>query len=618
MEQVKRLLGVSGAFAFCLSLGCSGSIQDPNGGSPAAGAPGSANGGSAAGSAPSGNGGSGNGSGNSNGNGGSGVSAGGSTNAGATGTTGGGSSAGGSTVGGSGNGGIPTVLTPPANPGFVIARRLNHREYNNTVRDLLGTTLSPANDFPADDLGSDFDTVGSALSLSPAYVAAYEKAAQALTVELFAADATRKGKVLTCNVETGGDTCAQTVLSAFVRRAWRRPIAPEELQALMTPVAKAKELGLTASEGLRSALTAVLMSPFFLFRLEIDPEPNSKAVRRLTPPELAARLSYALWSTMPDDTLNQAVDGGQLTTDEQVAAQVDRMLGDPRADTLLDGFAGHWLDYSAVDSHEIDAAKFPKFTPALAQAMETEASRFVQDFLRGTRPVSEMMTARFTFVNSALSTHYGLSVTGASATQFVRADTANSQRVGLLTLGALLTTTSYAGRTSPVRRGEFVFSRLLCETVPPPPPDVPTLSEASTAATMRQRLEQHRADPACSGCHTLMDPIGFGLETYDAIGVYRAQEAGAAIDASGTLPDGRKFNGAIELGNLLASDGRFPVCVTRKFMTFAIGRLLNQADDTSWVSYLAGRSQAAGGSLPASIRAVLLSDTFRARQQQPL
>jgi hypothetical protein len=250
--------------------------------------------------------------------------------------------------------------------------------------------------------------------------------------------------------------------------------------------------------------------------------------------------------------------------------------------------------------------------------METEAARFVQEFLRGQRPVAEMMNARFTFVNTALATHYGLSATGASATQFVRVDTSSSPRAGLLTLGALLTSTSYAGRTSPVRRGEFVFSRLLCQTVPPPPPDVPTLSETMTAATMRQRLEQHRADPACSGCHTLMDPIGFGLETYDAIGVYRTQEASVNIDATGTLPDGRKFNGALELANLLAGDVRFPACVTKKFMTFAIGRLLNQPDDTAWAEYLAGRAQSAGGSLPAVMRSVLLSDSFRARVQQPL
>ncbi len=600
MEQVRRLARAIGWGTLSLIVACSASIPDPSGSDAGSG---STPGNSGAGSSPS------------SGAAGSGAGAN-SSNGGSPGASNGGSASG--IAGNGASAGAPVVPNPPANPGFVVARRLNRTEYNNTVRDLLGTTVTPGNDFPADDLGGDFDTVGSALSLSPAYVMAYEQAAQALTTELFAADAARKARILTCNVDTEGDSCAQTILTAFVRRAWRRPITAEELQSLMTPVAKARELGLTAGEGLRSALTAVLLSPHFIFKLEIDPDPNSRAVRRLTPLELATRLSYALWSTMPDDTLNQAADSGQLATDEQVGAQVDRMLADARADALLDGFAGRWLAYSGLETHEVEAAKFPKYTTAVSRAMKTEAMRFVQEFLRGTRPVSEMLNAKFTFVNSSLATFYGLDASGASATQFVRVDTSNSPRAGLLTLGALLTTTSYAQRTSPVRRGEFVFSHLMCDTIPPPPPDVASLPDVSNAATMRERLALHRADPACAACHNLMDPIGLGLETYDAIGSYRTLEGTVAIDASGTLPDGRAFNGAVELGNLLAGDARFPLCVTKKFMTFAIGRLLNQSDDVAWASYLSGRSLAAGGSLSSVIRTVLLSDGFRSRQQQAL
>jgi hypothetical protein len=295
------------------------------------------------------------------------------------------------------------------------------------------------------------------------------------------------------------------------------------------------------------------------------------------------------------------------------------MLTDARSDALLDGFAGRWLSYGSLESHEVEAAKVPKYTPALLRSMKTEAMRFVRDFLNGAQPVERMLDARFTYVDSGLASFYGLSAAGASATNFVRVDTSNAPRTGLLTLGAMLTTTSLAARTSPVRRGEFVFSHLLCSAVPPPPPDVPALPETvTTAATMRQRLEQHRADPACSGCHTLMDPIGFGLENYDAIGGYRTMDAGATIDATGTLPDGRNFNGAIELGGLLASDARFPGCVTQKFMTYAIGRILNQPDDSAWVSYIAAQSRSAGGSLRQIIKAVLVSNAFRSRQQQPL
>lgn len=187
-------------------------------------------------------------------------------------------------------------------------------------------------------------------------------------------------------------------------------------------------------------------------------------------------------------------------------------------------------------------------------------------------------------------------------------------RGGLLTLGAFLTATSFSSRTSPVKRGDFVFSRFLCGHVPPPPPDIPALPEGMDNLTSRQRLEQHRANPSCSGCHNRMDPIGFGLENYDAIGTHRTREGSGVIDATGTLPDGATFNGALELSNLLADDPRFPRCVTRQFMTFAVGRLLDESADAAWVEYLATRAQAEDGSLKSIIRSVLLSEAFLSRR----
>ncbi len=543
----------------------------------------------------------------------------------AAGTTAGISGAG--TGGGNPAGGAPGIVIPivpaPSNPGLVVARRLNRTEYNNTVADLLGTKLTPAIDFPADDLGAEFDTVGSALSLSPTYVIAYEKAAYALLNDLFT-DATRKQTIVTCNIDTGGDACAQTVLGAFARKAWRRPVTTTELQGLLKPVTTARTLGATPTEGLKSAMAAVLLSPFFVFKLEIDPDPASTMPRRLTGHELATRLAYALWSSMPDSVLSTAADLGQLSTDAQVSAQIDRMLAAPRAGALLDTFAAEWFDVKELEDHDIEPTVFPKYTPALALSMKQEARRFVDEFLHTTRPVNEMLNARFTFLDTSLATHYGLTRTapaGTAAADFVRVDTSSAPRAGLLTLGALLTTTSFPSRTSPVKRGEFVFRRLLCAIVPAPPPDVPSLPEATTATaglTLRQRTEQHRKDPACSPCHNLMDPIGFGLENYDALGAYRTKDGTAAIDASGTLPDGRTFNGAVELGNVLSGDARFPRCATNKFMIFAIGRLFNQAGDAAWVDHLAGQAWAANGSLPSIIRAVVMSDSFRSRQPRAM
>jgi hypothetical protein len=311
---------------------------------------------------------------------------------------------------------------------------------------------------------------------------------------------------------------------------------------------------------------------------------------------------------------------GQLSSDAELTTHIDRMLADPKSGALLDSFAGEWLQFKDLESHEVDAKTYPKFTPALVHSMRLEARRFVEEFLRMDLPVSQLLNARFSFLDSTLATHYGLARTGGAAADFVRVDTSASQRIGLLTLGAFLTSTSVPTRSSPVKRGEFIFSRLLCGTIQQPPPDVPPLPEMATTGTLRERLEAHRADPACSGCHTIMDPLGFGLENYDGIGAYRTMDGTAAVNTSGTLPNGTPFSGAVELGTALSADPRFAECVTRKFMTFAIGRLLNQKDDSAWVSYLANRARPSpeiSGSLRGLIRTVMLSEAFRSRQSVP-
>jgi hypothetical protein len=297
------------------------------------------------------------------------------------------------------------------------------------------------------------------------------------------------------------------------------------------------------------------------------------------------------------------------------------MLADQRADSLLDAFAGQWLAYRSLGDHDVEAAAFPQYTAPLAQSMIGEARRFVQEFLRTNQPVADMLDARFTFVDSSLATLYGLQrpTAGASPTDLVRVDTSAAPRSGLLTLGALLTATSLAARTSPVKRGEFVFTRLLCGTIGQPPPDVPPLSDADTASTqtLRQRMEEHRNNPACSPCHSIMDPLGFGLENYDAIGRYRANDGASPVDATGALPDGTAFNGAVELAGVLGKDPRFTDCVTRKFVTFAVGRLLNQPTDDALVQSISTKAKAASGTLASVIRESLLSDAFRTRQGSP-
>jgi hypothetical protein len=522
-------------------------------------------------------------------------------------------------AGGSGVGiGDPSMpaSTPPTNPGHVVIRRLSAYEYNRTVRDLLGTTLTPGTGFPADDLGEEFDDVGSALSLSPNYVRAYEQAAYALVDDLMSsADSARRQQVLSCEVTTGGEACAKTILTAFARKAWRRPVSAEEATGLLVPVTKATELGASATDGLRYALAAVLMSPFFIFKLEVDPDPTSLAPRRLNSHELATRLSYALWASMPDDQLFAAADSDALSTDEALDAQISRMLADPKAETFSDAFAGQWLNFRKLHDQEVDESVFTAYTPALVASMQTEARRYFSEFVQNELPVQGLMNARFSFMDSALATFYGATRASAGGpADFVRVETANIERSGMLTMGAFLVASSLPTRTSVVRRGQYVYERLMCGSIPAPPPGIPGFPEAMKGLTARELSAQHRADDACSGCHNIMDPLGFGLESYDGLGAYRTAEGGVNIDTSGSLPSGATFSGGVELANALANDPSFVGCLTKKLATFAVGRLMDQTDDPHWVSHFAWKAgQSKAASLPTLLRAIILSDAFRSR-----
>jgi hypothetical protein len=543
--------------------------------------------------------------------------AGGTAGGGAVAQTGTGAGASGAAAPASTGSGLGTLAPPtqaPANPGSVVLRRLNADEYDNTVRDLLGTTLTPGDSFPGDDLGAQFTTVGAALSLSPTYVQAYANAATLLIEDLFAAPAARQQTILTCDVTTGGDACARTIVTGFASKAFRRPAITSEVDSLMTAVSSAKTAGGTETDGLKAALEAVLVSPYFIFKPELDPS-GATGPHRVSAYELATRLSYALWSTMPDATLISAAAAGQLSTDAQVQAQVERMLADSRASALLDEFAGNWLDFSTVESVVPDPTTFPNFTATIAHSMRLEARSFIRDYLNSNQPVSNMFTSGFTYIDANLAKQYGMSAMAgtANADGLWRVPTTGTQRIGLLTLGSILTTTSLSTRTSPVRRGDFIYERLLCGTIAAPPPNIVPLAP-TTSMSLRQTLAAHRANPACAGCHNIMDPLGLGLENYDAVGEYRTMDGTFPVDASGTLTDGTMFTGAPQMSAALAQDPRFSPCMTQSFMTYAIGRLMNQPDDVSWANYLSHQAQATNGSLGAIIRDVILSDAFRSRQ----
>jgi hypothetical protein len=498
-----------------------------------------------------------------------------------------------------------------------VLRRLNQIEYDNTVRDLLGTRLKASAGFPPDQAADGFDTVGSALTTSLSHLEAYEGAAEELIAELFARpdnDPARQ-RVLTCDSAVIG--CAREVLSGFADRAFRRPVTATEVDRLVQVAEEVATVNdADAEAGLMAALVAVLVSPQFLFRIERPANPTSSELQPLGDHELATRLSYLLWSSMPDDELRAAADAGELTRDPaRVGEAAARMLADPKATSFFENFVGQWLLTRSLDTVEFNREVYPEFDPEIRESAAEETYRFARHLLEQDRPLSEFFTADYTFVDQRLADHYGLPVQ-APADDFVQASLAGTERAGILGQASFLMRVSAPDRTSPVKRGAMVLEALLCAPLPPPPPDVVAALETpppGSGTTLRDILEQHRANPRCAGCHNLMDPIGLGLENFDAVGSYRTEENGSPIDASGTFLDGTSFSGAIELAGILAQDERFAPCVTRKLLTYAVGRpfALDDRAANAYVRQLSLQISAEGtASFADWLSGVVSSDAF--------
>lgn len=611
--------------------------------------------------------------------------------------------------------GCPSEVLVP-DPGEYVVHRLNRAEYNNTVRDLLGTSLTPADDFPSDDHGYGFDNIGAALSMSPLHVELYERAADVLVEEAFAdpepwpltltvqaeevnadigsdwglgfwnldqegeltalfdlagegtwsvstrvfghpaagesarfslrvdgiergqyeapdlaseaetfsVDVTLTGGYHTVSVaflndfyqpEVGADrnllidwiemegpigrqappnaikadllscdpdalgrrTCTRAILGSFATRAWRRPLTSTELDSLLALAESAWDLGESWEYGVGLGVKAALLSPHFLFRIELDEDPASLESHPVSDYELASRLSYFLWSSMPDDDLFALAHEGTLHLPEIVAGEVRRMLADPRSDALIDNFAGQWLFIRAIEDAAPDGATWPDFDDDVRASLQTEMELFFAGFLDG-RDMRQMLTATSTWLDSRLVEHYALDLpegTVPADGSFVEVTFPDGPRGGLLGMGGLMTATSYPLRTSPTLRGKWVLGHLLCAEPPPPPPGVEGLAteDEADAETLRERLEQHRADPTCASCHEVMDEIGFALEPFDPVGVHRTEYSpGVPIDARGTFPDGRSFVGPRELTAVIAADERLGGCIARKLYTYALGR----------------------------------------------
>jgi hypothetical protein len=407
--------------------------------------------------------------------------------------------------------------------------------------------------------------------------------------------------------------CARRVVENLARRAYRRPPTGQELESVLKLVALAQKQGDALEEGVRIALMAILMSPDFLFRIERDP-PGRAGAYPLNDFELASRLSYFLWSSMPDDDLLRAAGRGVLRQSGILEAQVRRMLKDPKASALADNFAAQWLNLRLLDRKKPDAERFPTVDDELLDAMRRETLMFVTALIREDRSVLDVIDGRYTFLNGPLARHYGIK--GIDGEEFQRVSLQTDERGGIVTHGSILTLSSYATRTSPVLRGKWVLDNLLGTPVPPPAGDIPPLEEANlgTAASVRQRLEQHRANPACGACHNQMDPLGFSLENYDAAGRWRTKDGNFDVDSVGTLSNGKTIAGAKGLRDVLRSQaGLFARNVTEKMLTFALGRGL-EGTDAGTVEEISRQAAAGDYRFSTLVLGIVKSSPFQMRK----
>ena len=379
--------------------------------------------------------------------------------------------------------------------------------------------------------------------------------------------------------------CAREILTSLARRAYRRPVTDADTQPLLASYEHGRRDGGSFEDGVRWAVEALLVSPKFLFRLELDPAAVPPGTPyRLSALELASRLSFFLWSSIPDDELIDLAERDQLREPHLLEAQVRRMLNDPRANALVDNFIGQWLHLRNVRTVAPDATLFPDFDDNLREAFRRETELFVESQLREDRSVRELLEADYTFVNERLARHYG--IPNVYGSHFRRVTYADDRRAGLLGHGSILTVTSPPHRTSPVVRGKWLLENLLGAPPPPPPPNVPSLSEAEGGekpASMRERMAQHRKNPVCASCHAKIDPLGFALENFDAVGRWRERNGAeeTLIDASGELPDGAPFDGPSTFRDALLREPwgtEFVGSITEKLLTYALGRGLEYYD----------------------------------------
>lgn len=432
-------------------------------------------------------------------------------------------------------------------------------------------------------------------------------------------------RLLACHTEASKEEQSREIFTRFLSRAYRRPATDEEVKRLVEMVSRCEAEGQSREAALQRAFLVTLVSPKFLFRLELDDRPDSPEPRPLEEFQLASRLSYFLWSSMPDEELASLAQKGELT--KNLDTQVRRMLASPKSSALVQNFAMQWLQLKRLKTVSPDATQFPSFNEGLRSSMLTETELFIEAVIREDRNLDELIDADFVFLNEPLAQHYGLEEALKQQGKpkqrlgpnqdFVRVPLTDKQRGGLLTQASMLTVTSNPTRTSPVKRGRWILEQILGEPPPPPPPNVPELVEGEKAqltGTLRQRMEQHRANPACANCHATMDPLGFAFENFNAIGGFREKDGDFPIESGGSLPNGKSFQGPSELKSIL-KEQRSKVArnLVRKLMIYALGRGLEPYDRQP-VAKIQSALDKDGYRFSILVTEIVKSDPFRMRR----
>jgi Protein of unknown function (DUF1592)/Protein of unknown function (DUF1588)/Protein of unknown function (DUF1587)/Protein of unknown function (DUF1595)/Protein of unknown function (DUF1585) len=536
----------------------------------------------------------------------------------------------GSSSGVDSNGGTqakPSACQPNIHQSKAPVRRMTRWEYDNTVFDLLGDDTHPSADFGAEEEALGFNNIAEVLvtnnSLAEKYLLASEKISTAAVTN------PSRLSWLKCDFaapQPSAAECAQRFVSAFGKKAFRRPLTAEESQGLMAVYAKGAMSGAVDSAGkplsefaagLRLVIQAALNAPAFLYRLEWNAPASASEVSGY---ELASRLSYLLWGSMPDEALFQAVENGTLITKTDVAREAQRLLADPKARRMVTQFHTAWLDFDRAASVGKSPVVYPQYSAALGAAMQRETEAFIEYVSFGTPGTfRELLTAPYSVVDSTLATHYALSPVPAAGV-WQRVDSA--QRVGLLSQGALMAFYGHFDQTSPVHRGKLIRENFLCQPLQPPPPDVNiTVPPLKPNSTTRERFAQHSSNPACSGCHALMDPIGFAFENFDSIGRYREREENIVIDTTGSMVGSDvkgTFVGLNALGSALAGSAQARSCYVTQWFRFAYGRGEDQAQDACALEQLNTAFESSGGNIKSLLLNLTQSDAFLYRNgEQP-